>query len=80
MLASALLVKGEPAAAREELDAALRQGSDSLVYLEIIGYLLSLLSDERGARLIRAAQERNPHCLPHGQFGLWFRSSPARRD
>jgi hypothetical protein len=43
------------------------------VYLEIIGYLLSLLGDgERGPALIRAARERNPHCLPHGSFGLWF--------
>ena len=73
VLASALLIKGEQTAARDELEQALRLSPDSLVYLEIIGYLLSLLGDgERGPALIRTARERNPHCLPHGSFGLWF--------
>jgi adenylate cyclase len=73
ILATCLLVKGELAAARDELEQALRLAPDSLVYLEIIGFLLALLGDgERGPRLIRTARERNPHCLPHGLFGLWF--------
>jgi adenylate cyclase len=73
MLASALLVRGELAAARHELEEALRLSPDSLVYLEVIGFLLSLLGDgARGAALIRTARERNPHGLPHGAFGLWF--------
>jgi len=73
ILASALLVKGELTAARDELEQALRLTPDSLVYLEIIGFLLSLLGDgERGPALIRQAQARNPHCLPHAAFGLWF--------
>jgi tetratricopeptide (TPR) repeat protein len=72
VLAAALLVKGELTAARHELDDALRLTSESLVYLEIIGCLLSLLGDERGSDLIHAARKRNPHCLPHGSFGLWF--------
>jgi tetratricopeptide (TPR) repeat protein len=72
ILASALLVKGELAAAREELEQALRSSPDSLVYLEIIGYLLTLVGDwERGAALSRSARERNPHCLPHVLFGMW---------
>ncbi len=72
ILASALMVKGELSAARAELEQALRLGNDSLVYLEIIGYLLTLLGDDRGPGIIRAALERNPHCLPNGAFGLWF--------
>jgi tetratricopeptide (TPR) repeat protein len=72
ILASALMVKGELSAARAELEQALRLGNNSLVYLEIIGYLLTLLGDDRGPGIIRAALERNPHCLPNGAFGLWF--------
>jgi len=75
ILASALLVKGELTAAREELEQALRLSPDSLVYLEIIGYLLTLLGDwERGRALSLSALERNPHCLPHVGFGLWTES------
>ncbi|HEY6547469.1 MAG TPA: hypothetical protein VI589_06175, partial [Vicinamibacteria bacterium] len=72
ILASALMVKGELSAARAELEQALRLGNNSLVYLEIIGYLQTLLGDDRGPGIIRAALERNPHCLPNGAFGLWF--------
>jgi adenylate cyclase len=72
VLASILLVKDELAAARAELDHALRSSPDSLVYLDIIGYLLTMLGDwERGRRVLRNAVERNPHHLPHAQFGLW---------
>jgi CheY-like chemotaxis protein/TolB-like protein len=72
ILASCLLVKGEVASARTELEDALRLAPDSLVYLEIIGYLLTFLGDEeRGPALIRAARQRNPHCLPHALFGVW---------
>ena len=73
MLAAGLLTKGELAAARAELEEALRLSADSLVYLEIIGFLLTLLGDgERGPALIRSARQRNPHCLPQASFGLWF--------
>ena len=73
VLASALLVKGELTAARRELEEALQLTPNSLVYLEVIGLLLTLVDDgERGLALIRTARERNPHCLPYGSFGLWF--------
>jgi tetratricopeptide (TPR) repeat protein/TolB-like protein len=72
MLASALLVKGEVAAAREELEQALRLNPGSLVYLEIIGWLLALSGDwERGIAIVKSAMERNPHHLPHVYHGLW---------
>ena len=54
------------------LEQALRLNPGSLVYLEIIGYLMVLLGDaERGIALLRNAMERNPHYLPHAHFGLW---------
>jgi tetratricopeptide (TPR) repeat protein len=73
ILAAALLVKGELPSAREELEQALRLSLDSLVYLEVIGYFLTLLGDEpRGPEIIRTALRRNPHCLPNATMGLWF--------
>jgi adenylate cyclase len=73
ILAAALLVKGELASARDELEEALRLSPDSLVYLEVIGMFLTLLGDgTRGPALIRAARERNPYALPNAMMGLWF--------
>jgi tetratricopeptide (TPR) repeat protein len=73
VLASAMLMKGELAAGREELEQALRLTPDSLVYLEMIGWLLTLFGEwERGPALSRRALERNPHCLPHVSHGLWL--------
>jgi adenylate cyclase len=73
VLAAALLVKGELASARDELEEALRLGSESLVWLEHIGYFLSLVGDgERGPALIRDARRRNPYALPNATMGLWF--------
>ena len=72
VLAATLLVAGELSAGREEVDQALRLSPGSLVNLDMIGFLLTLLGEwERGAALIREARERNPHCLPHVLFGQW---------
>jgi tetratricopeptide (TPR) repeat protein len=72
-LAAALLVKGELASARDELEQALRLSPDSLAYLEIIGFFLTMLGDgTRGPALIRTARERNPYALPNAMMGLWF--------
>ena len=72
ILAAALLVKNELAAGRVELEHALRSSPNSLAYLDVVGYLLTLLGSwDRGREISRAALERNPHCLPHVQFGLW---------
>jgi len=72
VLASALLIKGELQSGRSELDQVLRLNPGSLVYLEMIGYLMALLGDwERGIALVRGAIERNPHHLPHAYFALW---------
>jgi tetratricopeptide (TPR) repeat protein len=72
VLALVLLIKGEPAAARVELERALRSSPDSLAYLEVAGFLLTMLGEwDRGREVLRSAAERNPHCLPSVQLGLW---------
>jgi tetratricopeptide (TPR) repeat protein len=72
-LAWALIVKGEVRAAREELEQGLRSAPDSLAYLEMAGFLLALAGEhERGAALCREALARNPRCLNHAYFGLWY--------
>jgi adenylate cyclase len=72
ILAAALLAKGELQAGREQLDQALRLNADSLVYQELVGWLLALLGDwERGIALLHKAMERNPYHLPQVHHGLW---------
>jgi tetratricopeptide (TPR) repeat protein len=73
VLGSALLVKGELEAARNEVEQALRLSPHSLCYREIVGLQLALLGDgNRGVALIQSARARNPLSLPHASFGLWF--------
>ena len=72
VLAAALLNKGELAAGRDELEQALRLSPGSLVYSEIIGWLLALLGDwDRGIAMVRRAMERNPHHMMQCYVGLW---------
>ena len=72
VLAACLIVKGELASARDELERALQSSPGSLAYLEMIGCLLMLTGDwERGLALTRSARERNPHCAPHVLYGTW---------
>jgi tetratricopeptide (TPR) repeat protein len=72
VLAFALLLKDELAASRAEAQAALDLNPDSLVYLEVVGFLLSLVGDwERGPALLRRALHRNPYVIPVVYLGLW---------
>jgi adenylate cyclase len=72
-LAGALLVKGEVEAARREALSALEVNRDSLVYLEWIGWLLTMCGDwELGPTLVRRAFERNPHVIPVAHHALWL--------
>jgi adenylate cyclase len=72
-LAGALLVKGELAAARAEVQGALELNPDSLVYAEWIGWLMTLLGEwERGPELLRRALSLNPHVVPVAQHALWL--------
>jgi adenylate cyclase len=71
-LAFALLLKGELAASRAEAQNALDLNPDSLVYLESIGWLMTLCGDwESGPALIRRAIALNPHHMPVAFHGLW---------
>lgn len=72
ILATALLVKDEVAAAREELQQVLQLSPDSFVCRETAGWLLALSGDwENGVALMREVMERNPYCLPLVHHGLW---------
>ena len=72
VLAHALFVKGELAAAQVEARRALDLDPRSFATLDIIGWLLTLGGDgERGPALIREAMERNPNCSPIVFHALW---------
>jgi TolB-like protein len=72
LMATALLVKGELAAARREVACALSLNSDSLAHREVIGWLIALTGDwDQGAELMRDALARNPYCQPCVSHGLW---------
>ena len=72
-LAGALLAKGELEASRTEAQAALDLNPDSLVYLEWIGWVLTMGGEwERGPALVRAALTRNPHVIPVAHHALWL--------
>jgi TolB-like protein len=80
LMATALLVKGELASARHELELALRHNSESLAYREVIGWLMALSGDwDQGVALMRDALERNPYCQPCVSHGLWA-DAMRRRD
>jgi tetratricopeptide (TPR) repeat protein len=78
-LAWAFLAKGELAAGRSTLETALGSNPGSLVYLEAIGWLLTMMGDwERGPALARAAVGRNAMHLPVVAHALWVDN--LRRD
>jgi len=80
LMARALLIKGELAAARREVDHALRLNSDSLAHREEIGWLMALTGDfDAGVPLMRDALARNPYCQPCVSHGLWA-DAMRRRD
>ena len=71
-LAFALLVKGETAAGLAETERALVLNPETFVYLEMFGWLLSLLGDwERGTALVRKAIACNPHHMANADYALW---------
>lgn len=80
LMAKALLVKGELAAARREVDHALRLNSDSLALREKIGWLMALTGDwDNGVALMRDALARSPYGHPCASHGLWA-DAMRRRD
>ena len=67
------LLADELPAAREEADRALALNPSSLLFLDVIGYLLTLQGDwERGPRMIRKAMVSNPYYKPIVHYALWL--------
>lgn len=59
-------------AARAELEQALTLNSSSLIFLDMIGYLLILLGEwEQGSALTRKAIKLNPYYDPTVHYALW---------
>jgi adenylate cyclase len=72
VLASALLFAGEVEAARVEAERALVLCPASLVYLDVLGWLLTLVGCwDRGREIVGRAVERNPHHLPLVFHARW---------
>jgi adenylate cyclase len=72
-LGAALLLTGELEACRAEAQAALDLNPESLVYLEWIGWLLTMAGEwERGPALVRRALARNPYFIPAAHHALWL--------
>ena len=72
-LAYALMLADEIPAARAEADRALALNPESLIFLDSIGYLLTLLGDwQRGPALIKKAIDANPHYNVTSHYALWL--------
>jgi TolB-like protein len=68
-----LLFKNELAAGLAEVDRALQLNPSSLLFLENIGYLMTLFGDwKKGPVLIRKAIEQNPHYNITVHYALWM--------
>jgi len=68
-----LLFRNEISAALTEVNIGLALNPDSLVFLESIGYILTLLGEwERGPALIRKAIKLNLYYKNFPHFGLWL--------
>ncbi len=72
-LAYALMIADEIQAAKAEAERALAMNPDSLIFLDNIGYLLTLLGDwQRGPALVRKAIDINPHYNVVVHHALWM--------
>jgi len=71
-LAFARMLCNQVPAALAETERALALNPNSLFFLDILGYLLSLLGEwERGPALLRKAIRLNPYYRPYVHYGLW---------
>jgi TolB-like protein len=72
ILAFVKLIQGDIAAGRAEAERARALNPNSLIWLENIGYMLTLCGDwERGPELIRKAIEANPYYSIIVHYALW---------
>jgi len=73
IMAYVLLFKDELTAGLAETEQALRLNPNSLIFLENIGYLLTLFGDwHRGPQMIRKAIDLNPYYNPAVHHVLWL--------
>ena len=73
VLAFIRMLSNEIPAARAETERALALNPNSLLFLEGIGYLLTLLGDwERGPELIRKVIKVNPYHSRYIHYALWL--------
>jgi len=72
VMAFVLLFKNELSAGLSQVDYALQLNPNSLISLENIGYLLTLLGDwEQGPLLINQAMSANPYYNVNVHYALW---------
>ena len=72
-LAFALMVADEIQAAKAEIERVLALNPDSLIFLDNIGYLMTLLGDwQTGPALVRKAIDINPHYNVVVHHALWM--------
>ena len=75
VLARVLMIADDLDAAREEVFAAHALRPDSLLFMDVIGYLLTLLGEwDLGERLARNAIRRNPHHRQYVRYATWLNS------
>lgn len=73
VLAFVKMIAGDLMGALAETERALVLSQHSLVYLDIIGYMLTLLGQwERGTAMLRKAMKLNPNYMPMAHYGLWL--------
>ncbi|MEE4218186.1 MAG: hypothetical protein V2I48_11290 [Xanthomonadales bacterium] len=73
VLARAHVLNDDIEAGLEEVEAAYALHPDSLLFLDVIGYLLVLLGEwKRGASLVRQAIQANPHYRMFTRYGTWL--------
>ena len=74
-LAYVRMLCDEVAIARKEIDTAYTLNIQSVINLDGIGYIMTLLGDwERGPELIRKAMSLNPYYRPIAHYALWVRA------
>jgi len=73
VLARSYLFGDDLEAGLEEVEAAHALHPESLLFLDVIGYLLALLGDwERGAAMVRRAISLNPYYRVFTRFATWL--------
>ncbi len=73
VLARAHLLNDDVEAGLKEVEAAHSLHPHSLLFMDVIGYLLVLLGEwTRGAGLVRKAIQSNPYYRPFTRYGTWL--------